>query len=49
LEIYVEASPVERTSYKHHLSIKKAMASELRQKIGRGTQGGGKRILENRI
>jgi hypothetical protein len=35
-------------AYKHHLSIKKPMANELRQEIGGGTLAGRQRILENR-
>jgi hypothetical protein len=35
----------ERISYKHHLSIKKPMANELRKGIGGGTLAGRERIL----
>ena len=34
--------------YKHHLSIKKVKANELRQEIGGGTLVGRERILGNR-
>ena len=38
---------VEKISYKHHLSIKKMMANELRQERGGGTMSGRERILGN--
>ena len=37
----------ERSSYKHHLSIKKPMANELRQEIGGGALAGREGILGN--
>jgi hypothetical protein len=38
-------SSVETISYKHHLSMKKLMANELRQEIGGGTLAERERIL----
>lgn len=39
---------VQRISHKHHLSIKKPMGNELRQKMGSGTLPERQIILENR-
>ena len=41
-------SSCRKNLYKHHLSIKKVKANELRQEIGGGTLAGRERILGNR-
>lgn len=49
IDVFVTLLLVERLSYKHHQSIKKLMASELRQDIGAEIPAGIEGILGNKV
>lgn len=49
IDVFITLLLVERLSYQHHQSIKKLMASELRQDIGAEIPAGIEGILGNKV